>query len=198
MHDSIVSQMKPHQLEGIKFMVNLKIKRYILFRLNNKIFFLKWNCCFENLKRIENNMKGDGCILAHCMGLGKTLQLVALMHTLLENSELTKCNRILILLPVNVMLNWQNEIQKWTHYCSFKIPFYEISSNNGFGSKEKNKNRLDILNEWYNTGGVVLMGYQMFSNLIHGKHVKTSRQVERFKELLCKPGPDLIICDEGF
>jgi transcriptional regulator ATRX len=32
-----------------------------------------WDVCFESLKQIEKT-KGSGCILAHCMGLGKTFQ----------------------------------------------------------------------------------------------------------------------------
>jgi SNF2 family DNA or RNA helicase len=32
-----------------------------------------WDACFESLKEAEKT-KGSGCILAHCMGLGKTLQ----------------------------------------------------------------------------------------------------------------------------
>jgi Superfamily II DNA/RNA helicases, SNF2 family len=31
-----------------------------------------WDACFESLKQLKT--KGSGCILAHCMGLGKTLQ----------------------------------------------------------------------------------------------------------------------------
>jgi hypothetical protein len=32
-----------------------------------------WDACFESLKQVEKT-KGSGCILAHCMGLGKTFQ----------------------------------------------------------------------------------------------------------------------------
>jgi hypothetical protein len=34
-----------------------------------------WDACFESLKEAEKT-KGSGCILAHCMGLGKTFQVI--------------------------------------------------------------------------------------------------------------------------
>jgi transcriptional regulator ATRX len=32
-----------------------------------------WDALFESVERAKKN-KGSGCILAHCMGLGKTMQ----------------------------------------------------------------------------------------------------------------------------
>ena len=49
---TIASHLKPHQREGVKFL---------------------WECCCENLERL-NSSHGSGAILAHCMGLGKSLQ----------------------------------------------------------------------------------------------------------------------------
>lgn len=48
--DSGLAQvLKSYQIEGVKFM---------------------WNACFESIKTLSQDI-GGGCILAHCMGLGK-------------------------------------------------------------------------------------------------------------------------------
>lgn len=44
---------------------------------------------------------------------GKSLQVVALTHTLLMHKTLTNVEKILILCPVSVILNWVNEFTKW-------------------------------------------------------------------------------------
>ncbi|NXU04413.1 ATRX regulator, partial [Buphagus erythrorhynchus] len=49
-HRSIVTRLKPHQVDGVQFM---------------------WDCCCESVKKTKTS-PGSGCILAHCMGLGKT------------------------------------------------------------------------------------------------------------------------------
>ena len=51
-----------------------------------------------------------GCILAHSMGLGKTLQTIAFLHTYHHHFPE---HRSLLVLPKNVMYNWQTEFEMW-------------------------------------------------------------------------------------
>lgn len=103
----LVKKLKPHQAQGVKFM---------------------WDACFESIEKLNEN-NGSGCILAHCMGLGKTLQVVALVHTLLAHSEETNIEKVLVICPVSTVLNWVNEFRIWLRHCGKNkdIEIYEIS-----------------------------------------------------------------------
>lgn len=103
----LVKKLKPHQAQGVKFM---------------------WDACFESIDKINEN-SGGGCILAHCMGLGKTLQVVTLVHTLLTHSDKTGVEKVLVICPVSTVLNWVNEFKIWLRACKHNrdIDIYEIS-----------------------------------------------------------------------
>ena len=46
------------------------------------------------------------------MGLGKTLQTIGLVHTVMKNFP-NKVKNVLILCPVNTIKNWCEEFEKW-------------------------------------------------------------------------------------
>lgn len=81
---SFGKDLYPHQVDGIKFM---------------------YHCCYR---------VGKGCVLAHSMGLGKTMQAVVLIYTAIQHAILNT-NRILVVCPKSVVLNWVSEINKWTN-----------------------------------------------------------------------------------
>ncbi|XP_026313758.1 transcriptional regulator ATRX isoform X2 [Hyposmocoma kahamanoa] len=168
----LVKKLKPHQANGIKFM---------------------WDACFESVKRIKKD-KGSGCILAHCMGLGKTLQVVSLTHTLLTNSDLTGVNRVLVVCPLSTVLNWVNEFRMWLKHAEtdYDVDIYELSR------FKQNSERAFQLSQWFTHGGVCVLGYEMFRNLSSDSNKKFKKKMLRqFQESLVDPGPEMVVCDEG-
>lgn len=89
-HPALVKQLKPHQFDGVRFM---------------------YDSCYGGVDALKKS-SGSGCILAHCMGLGKTLQLIALLHTVISYKEL-KTTKILVLCPKSTVMNWADEILRW-------------------------------------------------------------------------------------
>lgn len=73
--DEIVKKLKPHQAEGIRFM---------------------YNACYESVEMIKQNKVPGGCILAHCMGLGKTLQVISFSFQLLSTDSLLNVTHVII------------------------------------------------------------------------------------------------------
>jgi transcriptional regulator ATRX len=169
---NLVKKLKPHQANGVKFM---------------------WDACFESLDRCEKDV-GSGCILAHCMGLGKTLQVVTLVHTLIKNADVTGVNRVLVVCPLSTVLNWVNEFNIWLKYTSGRedIYIYEINK------LKQNVDRANKLMEWHNDGGVMIISYDMFRNLTNDTGNRLRKKVkESLQTSLVDPGPDLVVCDEG-
>lgn len=90
-HPEITKHLKPHQVEGIKFM---------------------YDCCYGSVDDLNKGLPGSGCILAHCMGLGKTLQLITLLHTVICYPQL-KTDKVLVICPKSTVMNWKEEIERW-------------------------------------------------------------------------------------
>lgn len=77
-------------------------------------------------------MNGKLLIQSFAIVTGKTLQVITLVHTLLSkrNRIHTNVAKVLILCPVNVILNWIDEFEVWLKDFrtdeSFKV--YELAS----------------------------------------------------------------------
>ncbi|KAJ8717736.1 hypothetical protein PYW07_005666 [Mythimna separata] len=171
-HPFFTKVMKAHQYEGVKFM---------------------WDACFESLAEIEAGRPGGGCILAHCMGLGKTLQVLALLHTVLTHPGV-RMQRVLVCCPLSTVLNWVDEIHKWIGPVTNEIKVFELSK------LKKTYERAYQLEDWYNGGGIFIIGYELFRSLSTlDPFLDDVRPtiVNKIRTALLDPGPDIIVCDEG-
>ncbi|CAG8445972.1 21919_t:CDS:10 [Dentiscutata erythropus] len=169
--DSLSKKLKPHQIEGVRFL------------WKNIVMFNK------------------GCVLAHSMGLGKTVQVITFLYTLYTVRSTDsraicdhlKAFRVLILCPKIVIDNWENEFMSWLNENNLKNAFtvYKL------GEIKDYKERRDLINRWQKDekGGVFLINYDMFRQLVMSE-VDDDRRSE-FRKYLLNPGPSLVVADEG-
>ncbi|KAF0700328.1 Aste57867_9141 [Aphanomyces stellatus] len=177
----------------------------------------------EGVEFLVQHVSNDqGCILADYMGLGKTLQLISTIHSYIVDGIPQHAKRTaLVLCPTVCILNWSQEFQKWLSPASLQLcPIFQMETHNSY--KSNTAARIQVLEEWKATGGVLIMGYEMFRLLLNPSrvisepcldvvtHVSTGvlqvadkkqqlvdRQLRQVMSLLCAPGPDLVALDEG-
>ncbi len=168
-------KVKGHQIDGIQFM---------------------W-------REIVADSKAQGCLLAHEMGLGKTMQVLSLLATIAEAAKsykpeisgqiprrLKKC-RGLILCPPTLVDNWADEFNIWVppdtvgRLYILDSRILEIAS------------RLQLVATWYEKGGVLLASYAIFRELVLNRvsRLSSAQHTQVKKHLL--EGPSVIIADEA-
>ncbi|XP_047439097.1 helicase ARIP4 isoform X2 [Mugil cephalus] len=199
----LAKAVKPHQIGGIRFLYDNLI---------------------ESLERYKTS-SGFGCILAHSMGLGKTLQVISFIDILLRNTE---AHTVLAIVPVNTLQNWMTEFNIWLPPQEALSPETDPTLVTGRNFKvhilnDEHKTtmaRAKVVEEWSRDGGVLLMGYEMYrllsmkKSFVMGKKRKSKKpagpviidldEEDRQQELMkgiekaiARPGPDVVICDEG-
>ncbi|XP_038149771.1 helicase ARIP4-like isoform X2 [Cyprinodon tularosa] len=195
--------VKPHQIGGIRFLYDNLVESLELFR----------------------NSSGFGCILAHSMGLGKTLQVISFIDVLFRHTE---AHTVLAIVPVNTLQNWLSEFNTWVPPPEALPPDTDPALVTPRAFKvhilnDEHKNtasRAKVVEEWSRDGGVLLMGYEMYrllslkKSFVAGRKKRSKkttgsdiinldeddRQQELLKAVekaLSQPGPDVVICDEG-
>ena len=157
----LASNLKKHQIDGIRFM---------------------WSASVHSLKEFKES-SGHGAILAHNMGLGKSLQVVTFLHTVLRNPSLQPGARnAIIVTPKNTLFNWVNEFEKWA-YRGLRVHVVNPQ-------EPENYRRATIRSWGAEDRSVLIIGYTMYMRLAKNKRKK------EYKALV-DPGPDFLILDEG-
>lgn len=182
----ISRRMQPHQKDGVQFM---------------------WR---------EVIAERQGCLVAQTMGLGKTMQIVTLLVTVAETVRSTSESirnqvpqdfhesRTLIICPPALIENWWEEFLMWTPGKFENGEFKEnIGSLRKVNSTMTIEGRISEIEGWMDGGGVLLIGFHTFRDLItnkpnsrHGNCALDDEQHHMVQDALLER-PNIIIADEA-
>ena len=152
--------LKPHQVEGLQFL-------------------------WREVTADHDDLQG--CLLAHTMGLGKTIQVIALMVALAGASQSIDAIRqqvppslqksqTLILCPPALVENWWDELFMWVPEPGTDT----VGQVRTVNTAKKLEQRISEISIWNDGGGVLLMAYSTFVDLIENK--KNKNDVAPLKE----------------
>lgn len=168
----IARRVKEHQITGIQFI---------------------W-------RELIEDQKHQGCLLAHTMGLGKTMQVVSFLVTLAQANaspdpkvrELVprslRSRRVLVMCPASLVDNWFDEILMWTPNNDLLGPVYKI-----FGSRTT---KMEMIKEWDANPGILLTSYESIRSLIKNKKNVDPVDIAYLDQVLLKK-PCIVVGDEA-
>ncbi|CAF0812565.1 unnamed protein product [Adineta ricciae] len=167
--------LKPHQIGGIRFM---------------------YDNIVESLQRFQAT-PGLGCILAHSMGCGKTLQVITFIDIFLRH---TTAKSILVVVPINTIQNWANEFNRWCPIDDPNVGYtrpYQLYILNE--TSKKFVQRAKIVQNWAQTGGTLIIGYEMFRLLVTKKpmQMSTSMKTTNSMKTMNIPSPTASVFQDG-
>ncbi|KAI9892330.1 MAG: hypothetical protein M1814_001530 [Vezdaea aestivalis] len=145
-HHEIARRMKPHQTTGVRFL---------------------WR------EIVHNDETSKGCLLAHTMGLGKTMQVITLLTTLIAcvdsadeklTTQIPKSLhdlRTLILCPPSLIKNWAEEINMWMPKSILEragqiVPVLPVKPGQTLWDRD------DLIQDWATGRGILIIGYELF------------------------------------
>lgn len=206
----LVNSVEESLQTGCQIFMNRKLSDLLLPHQKEAVNFL-WKNTMEGVLDWSRGIDetavtcptGSGCILAHCMGSGKTLSTLSFLATLLTNSTIAAIkekasvhsliHRILIICPVNVLANWGVEFQRWIPQ-DFMINHYTVDAN------LKKSKRIEILQSWYHRGGVCIIGKELYCTVIEDakrESFSSATSPSPVLSYLLSPGPDIVVIDEA-
>jgi len=174
LHEHIGKRVKPHQVDGIQFM---------------------W-------REIITDPKHQGCLLAHTMGLGKTMQVISLLVTIAISAKSgdirirdqvpnhLRKTKTLILCPPSLIENWHDELLMWRPYPEVLGKLYKIQN-------QKRPERLRRISQWAQNDGVLILSYELFRRTIQndGKKLSEEEHAQVQRDLL--ESPTIVVADEA-
>ncbi|OLN94044.1 Protein CHROMATIN REMODELING 20 [Colletotrichum chlorophyti] len=175
-NEDIGKRIKNHQIEGVRFM---------------------WN------QIICDSKVRQGCLLAHTMGLGKTMQVITLLVAIAEASQSSdesirsqipkdlRESKTLVLCPSLLVDNWMDELLMWAPE-GLLGQFFKLES------ATKVEQRVPMIRNWYTKGGVLLIGYDMFKRVVDkpDEELPSHKDAASVWEMLTN-GPNLVVADEA-
>ncbi|ROW17590.1 hypothetical protein VPNG_00757 [Cytospora leucostoma] len=159
----IAPLIKDHQIDGVRFM---------------------WDQLLSG--------SNQGCLLAHTMGLGKTMQVITLLSAIQDAAKSSdpqvscqipdhlKESRTLILCPAGLLNNWMDELIYWA-------PEGHLGGLFSVDATLSEQERNDTVRDWADHGGVLIIGYTMLTQI--------SKNGELLQLILDKPS--IVVGDEA-
>ncbi|KAI1265102.1 hypothetical protein F5Y18DRAFT_417262 [Xylariaceae sp. FL1019] len=167
-HPWIADRIKEHQVTGVRFM---------------------WD-------QVINSKTRQGCLLAHTMGLGKTMQIITLLVAIYQaaaSSDPTISSQIpeelqesktLIICPPTLVNNWYDELIFW---CP-EDQQDNVGTIRKVDSLLTQSLRMSRIRSWNEEGGVLLIGYHLYQ--------KSIDEGEDMRDILVN-GPNIVVADEA-
>ncbi|PHH72785.1 hypothetical protein CDD80_4259 [Ophiocordyceps camponoti-rufipedis] len=164
-NEAIGARIKDHQIEGVRFM---------------------WN------QIVTDANTSRGCLLAHTMGLGKTMQVITLLVAIQESSKSSepavssqipqdlRDSKTLVLCPAGLVDNWMDELLLWAP-AGMLGPIRKIES------RLAPEERRSAIFSWADKGGVLVLGYNMLQKIISDNKLESKIMEE----------PNIVIADEA-